>query len=81
MRLLQHVIDQKERAPTAGQQPVQSAKRSAVAQLVRQGSTDALQFVDGPPSKMAGPRKTLAALNSAGPWLFARTCGVYGFLV
>jgi hypothetical protein len=69
IRFLQHVIEQKEVAPTASQQPAQSAKRGAMAQLVRQGSTEALQLV-GPcaPSKKAGPRKTLAALNLPGPF-------------
>jgi hypothetical protein len=79
MRFLQHVIDQNEEAPTESQRPV--TKRRTVAQLVRQGSTDALQFVDGPLPKLAGPRKTLAALNFPGPWLFLITCDVFGFLV
>jgi hypothetical protein len=81
MRFLQHVIDHNEETPTERQRPVQSAKRRTVAQLVRQGSTDALQFVDGPLSKKAGPRKTLAALNLPGLWLFALTCDVFGYLV
>ena len=83
MRFLQHVIDHNENR-TERQRPgysiVQSAKRRTVAQLVRQGSTDALQFVDGPLPKKAGPRKTLAALNLPGLWLFALTCGVFGYL-
>jgi hypothetical protein len=82
MFFLQHVIEQKQVAPTAGQQPAQPAKRGAMAQLVRQGSTKALQLV-GPcaSSKNAGPRKTLAALNLPGPLLPASAWGLYDFVL